>query len=40
MNRFSEGIGAASEGGLLSRAVEPAHGEATGTPALRLLGAF
>jgi hypothetical protein len=32
MNGIGEGIGAAIEGGLLSRAVEPAHGEASGTP--------
>ncbi|GAB4485431.1 MAG: DUF3667 domain-containing protein [Erythrobacter tepidarius] len=32
MNGIGEGIGAAIEGGLLSRAVEPGHGEATGTP--------
>jgi hypothetical protein len=32
MNGIGEGIGAAIEGGLLSRAVEPGHGEASGTP--------
>lgn len=32
MSGIGEGIGAAIEGGLLSRAVEPGHGEATGAP--------
>lgn len=32
MNGNGEGIGAAIEGGLLSRAVEPAHGEVAGAP--------
>ncbi|MDC8755718.1 DUF3667 domain-containing protein [Erythrobacter sp. sf7] len=32
MNGIGEGIGAAIEGGLLSRAVEPVHGEASGAP--------
>ncbi len=32
MNGIGEGIGAAVEGGLLSRAVEPAHGEIAGAP--------
>ena len=32
MNGIGEGIGAAIEGGLLGRAVEPARGEATGAP--------
>jgi hypothetical protein len=32
MTGIGEGIGAAIEGGLLSRAVEPAHGEASGKP--------
>ncbi|MFN9716365.1 MAG: DUF3667 domain-containing protein, partial [Sphingomonadales bacterium] len=33
MSGFGEGIGAAIEGGLMSRAVEPAHGEAGEAPA-------
>lgn len=32
MSGLSEGIGAAIEGGLLGRAVEPAHGEAPHAP--------
>ncbi|MEE4316149.1 MAG: hypothetical protein V2I74_04125, partial [Erythrobacter sp.] len=32
MNGVGEGIGAAIEGGILSRAVEPSRGEATGAP--------
>ncbi len=32
MNGIGEGIGAAIEGGLLSRAVEPTHGEIAGAP--------
>lgn len=32
MNGFGEGIGAAIEGGLMGRAVEPAHGEPGETP--------
>lgn len=32
MNGIGEGIGAAIEGGLRSRAVEPGHGEASGAP--------
>ena len=32
MNGIGEGIGAAIEGGLLSRAVEPAHGETSAAP--------
>jgi hypothetical protein len=32
MNGIGEGIGAAIEGGLLSRAVEPGHGEVAGAP--------